>query len=89
MPNYDYECQKCGDVFEVFQTMTEPLIKKCPKCKGKVQRLIGAGMGVIFKGSGFYQTDYKPSKPAEKAKEPVPCQTDSAKPCASCPSAEK
>ncbi len=60
MPNYDYECKKCG-VFEVFQQMTEKPLSKCPKCKGKVKRLIGSGAGIIFKGSGFYCTDYKKS----------------------------
>ncbi len=61
MPNYDYECEKCGYHFEKFQKMTEPHLKACPKCKGKVRRLIGAGAGIIFKGSGFYETDYKRS----------------------------
>ena len=59
MPTYDYECQKCGDVFELFQSIKADPIKKCPKCKGKVIRLIGKGAGIIFKGSGFYHTDYK------------------------------
>ncbi|HOU35870.1 MAG TPA: zinc ribbon domain-containing protein [Candidatus Omnitrophota bacterium] len=59
MPNYDYECAKCGYTFEVFQKMTDHKLTRCPKCKGKVKRLIGAGTGIIFKGSGFYQTDYK------------------------------
>lgn len=59
MPNYDYECEKCGYTFEIFQKMTDAKLTKCPKCKGKVKRLIGAGTGIIFKGSGFYQTDYK------------------------------
>lgn len=62
MPNYDYECKKCG-VFEVFQTMTAKPLSECPTCKGKVKRLIGAGAGIIFKGSGFYCTDYKKSAP--------------------------
>jgi len=63
MPNYDYECLSCGHVFEVFQNMTEKPLKKCPKCGKKVKRLIGMGAGLIFKGSGFYATDYKkPSK---------------------------
>ena len=77
MPTYDYKCLECGNLFEVFQTMSSEPIKKCPKCGGKVKRLIGAGAGPIFKGTGFYQTDYKNSsnssikkndiKPAEKA----------------------
>ncbi|MFA5165529.1 MAG: FmdB family zinc ribbon protein [Candidatus Omnitrophota bacterium] len=70
MPHYDYECQKCKHVFEVFQSMTDKHLTKCPKCKGPVRRLIGGGSGIIFKGSGFYETDYKKksgAKPCEKA----------------------
>ncbi len=59
MPHYDYECLECGDVFEVFQKMSDEPVLKCPKCKGKAKRLIGGGCGLIFKGSGFYITDYK------------------------------
>ena len=60
MPTYDYECSACGHVFEEFQSMSEKHLKKCPKCKkSSLHRLLGAGSGVIFKGSGFYQTDYK------------------------------
>lgn len=59
MPTYEYECVKCGNLFEKFQNMSDPLLKKCPKCRGNVKRLIGAGMGIIFKGTGFYETDYK------------------------------
>ena len=61
MPTYEYECEKCGYHFEKIQKMTDPHLKTCPKCKGKVRRLIGAGAGIIFKGSGFYETDYKRS----------------------------
>jgi len=59
MPTYEYVCLSCGHRFEQFQTMTEPSLSRCPECGEEIQRLIGAGMGVIFKGSGFYQTDYK------------------------------
>lgn len=59
MPTYDYECSKCGNVFEVLQKMSDKKLTECPKCKGKVKRLISAGSGLIFKGSGFYITDYK------------------------------
>lgn len=59
MPTYDYKCSSCGYTFEYFQPMSaEPLIE-CPKCKGILKRIIGTGAGPIFKGSGFYQTDYK------------------------------
>lgn len=61
MPTYEYECAKCGKTFEVFQSMKDDPLKTCPntKCKGKVKRLIGTGAGLIFKGSGFYITDYR------------------------------
>jgi len=59
MPTYDYKCLECAHTFEAFQKMNDKPLEKCPKCGGKVKRLIGAGSGPIFKGSGFYQTDYK------------------------------
>lgn len=61
MPNYDYRCQECSHTFEVFQKMSDDKLEDCPEkdCKGKVKRLLGTGAGVIFKGSGFYQTDYR------------------------------
>jgi putative FmdB family regulatory protein len=59
MPTYEYECSKCGHVFEKFQSMSEPPAKRCPACRGGVKRLIGAGAGILFKGTGFYETDYK------------------------------
>ena len=60
MPTYEYECERCGHTMEAFQSMTDKPLRKCPKCgKLKLQRLIGAGAGIIFKGSGFYETDYK------------------------------
>ncbi len=76
MPTYEYECNACGHKFEEFQSMTDKPLRKCPECrKLKLQRLIGTGAGIIFKGSGFYETDYKrkggssssssESKPAE------------------------
>lgn len=65
MPTYEYECDSCDHVMEVFQSMTDKKLRKCPKCgKHKLQRLIGSGSGVIFKGSGFYETDYKRSNAA-------------------------
>jgi putative FmdB family regulatory protein len=59
MPTYDYKCSNCGDTFEHFQKMTDGPLEECNICGGKLKRLIGAGLGPIFKGSGFYQTDYK------------------------------
>jgi putative FmdB family regulatory protein len=59
MPTYDYKCTKCGHVFETFQSIKEQHLKECPECKGQLKRLIGTGSGILFKGSGFYETDYK------------------------------
>jgi len=60
MPTYDYECAACGHTFEHFQSMSSRRLRKCPDCgERKLERLFGAGAGVIFKGSGFYETDYK------------------------------
>jgi putative FmdB family regulatory protein len=61
MPTYEYRCTLCECRFEAFQKMTDLPLSQCPECGGPVQRLIGAGMGLIFKGSGFYITDYKKS----------------------------
>ena len=76
MPTYDYRCEKCGIVFEHFQSMTEKPLKTCihpegckhPKARGKVTRLLGTGAGIIFKGSGFYATDYRSQEYKESAK---------------------
>jgi putative FmdB family regulatory protein len=61
MPTYDYKCQKCGHQFEVFQSMKDDRLTDCPleECEGPVKRLLGTGAGIIFKGSGFYETDYR------------------------------
>lgn len=81
MPTYAYECASCGHRFEEFQTMTAAVLKKCPACKKpRLQRLIGTGAGVIFKGSGFYETDYKRSKSSEGAsKNDAPTKDTAAK----------
>ena len=74
MPTYEYQCEKCGRKLEKFQSMTAPVLRKCPKCgKSSLKRLIGAGAGVIFKGSGFYQTDY----PSDSYKQSVKKESDS------------
>lgn len=59
MPTYDYKCLDCGHSFEEFQKITDQPLTKCPVCGGHVKKLISAGAAPIFKGSGFYQTDYK------------------------------
>lgn len=61
MPTYDYKCLVCSHSFELFQPMSAESVKNCPECNGEVKRLIGAGLRPIFKGKGFYQTDYKSS----------------------------
>lgn len=68
MPTYEYECEKCGHRFELFQSMSDKPRKRCPKCRGKVRRLIGTGAGMIFKGTGFYQTDYRSDSYKEQKK---------------------
>ena len=69
MPTYEYKCESCGYEFEQFQTITARPIRKCPRCgREGVKRLIGVGAGIIFKGSGFYETDYR-SESYKKAAE--------------------
>ena len=76
MPTYEYECDKCKKTFEIFQSMKDDALKTCPKdkCrmrtwgKGKVRRLLGTGAGLIFKGSGFYITDYRSENYKQSAK---------------------
>ena len=82
MPTYEYECRKCGHLFEKFQSMTDERLKTCPECKGRVDRLIGTGAGIIFKGSGFYETDYRSDsyqKGAQKASSSSAASTASSK----------
>jgi putative FmdB family regulatory protein len=86
MPNYDYECMECGKIFEVFQSMKDEKLSHCPfeECNGAVKRLLGTGGGIIFKGSGFYQTDYRSSSyesgaKADKAPAKAEVKTESKK----------
>src|SRR6266513_98154 len=80
MPTYEYSCQKCGQNFEAFQSMRDEPFRECPKnlCRlpkwghGKVKRLLGTGAGLIFKGSGFYITDYRSDSYKEAAKKEAP-----------------
>lgn len=74
MPTYDYECDACGHKFEHYQGINDALLKKCPECKKlKLRRLLGMGGAVVFKGSGFYQTDYRSEsyKKAAAAEKPA------------------
>lgn len=95
MPTYDYQCDACGHTFELFQSIKAAPVKKCPSCgANKARRLIGTGAGVIFKGSGFYATDYRSDsykngaandKPASGSK----CDGAGSTPaCKNCPKSE-
>lgn len=84
MPTYEYSCEKCGGTFEIVQSMRDAALKECPKdrCQqkkwghGKVKRLIGTGAGLIFKGSGFYITDYRSDSYREAAKKDAPATAE-------------
>lgn len=98
MPTYDYVCDSCENAFEHFQSMKDEVLKKCPKCKkNKLRRLIGAGAAVVFRGSGFYQTDYRSEsykkgaaadKPASESK-PSEGKTSESKTSSQGPSSSK
>ena len=83
MPTYEYKCQECGHAFELFQQMSASVKKKCPECeKLKLKRLIGSGSAVMFKGSGFYETDYRSESyknDAKAAKESLKPKKDNKK----------
>lgn len=82
MPTYDYECDACGHTFELFQGINDPLKKKCPECKKlKLRRLFGTGAAIVFKGSGFYETDYRSEsyKQGAKAEKKAQESTDTKK----------
>ena len=84
MPTYDYECGSCGHTFEQFQSMTAKPKKKCPECgSSRVRRVISSSAGIILKGSGFYNTDYrKKTDVSDKKDKPSQCGKSDA--CASC-----
>ncbi|HUS58390.1 MAG TPA: FmdB family zinc ribbon protein [Planctomycetota bacterium] len=85
MPTYEYECTVCGHRFEEFQSITAAALEDCPKCGKKVKRLLGNGSGIIFKGSGFYQTDYR----SKEYKERLKAESSSSNPPASSGSDKK
>lgn len=88
MPTYEYKCTKCDYNFDHFQGMTEEPLKKCPKCKGSVKRLIGKGSGIIFKGKGFYQTDYKNTGSGDSGKKKTDAGSPPCGKADKCPSCE-
>jgi len=92
VPTYEYVCEACQHEFEEFQQISDAHLRVCPKCrKRKLRRKIGTGAAVLFKGSGFYQTDYRSKEYKEKAKSdsaPTPAACDAGK-CATCPNAKK
>jgi putative FmdB family regulatory protein len=81
MPTYEYVCSKCHHHFEAFQSIASEPLKVCPVCQGELERLISGGTGLIFKGSGFYETDYKrkdnggPTGRKSTASKPVPAES--------------
>ncbi len=93
MPTYDYACPKCGHRFEQFQKMTDAPLRRCPRCKKLgIKRLIGGGSGLIFKGSGFYSTDYRkgssPKEGAEGGAKPAGESMPAASPSPAAPAAK-
>lgn len=78
MPTYEYECFGCDKVLEIFQSITAEKLTKCPECGGKMKRLIGTGSGLVFKGTGFYETDFK-TKKGTKEDSSAPKKSDSKK----------
>jgi len=87
MPTYEYRCLKCDKTFDEFQSITARPLKKCKYCSGRVERLISSGAGFIFKGSGFYATDYRKSDYNKKAKQEAPSCSSESNACKGCPKA--
>ena len=84
MPTYEYECTKCENRFEAFQGMKEAPLTDCHKCSSPLKRLIGSGAGIIFKGSGFYATDYKAKKESKREANACPNTSKDNPDCKSC-----
>lgn len=84
MPTYDYQCEKCG-AFEFQQSFKDAELEKCPKCGGKVERMISRNVNFVFRGSGFYATDHRGEeykrRQAEDSKPPAPVCASTDKPC--------
>jgi len=80
MPIYEYQCTECGKVFEEWQSFHDKLVAQCPFCKGRVKRLFSKNVGLVFKGSGFYSTDYRSSSSSSSSS----CSSCTATSCATC-----
>ena len=81
MPTYDYACRACEHTFEEFQMMSDPVLRKCPRCgESKLERLIGGGAGFLFKGSGYYATDYRSASYEDGKKADSKSSNDSPEP---------
>ena len=94
MPTYEYECQKCGHRFDLVQSIKDAPKKTCPECRGRIKRLLSAGGGLLFKGSGFYITDYRSTGYKQAAKGDSTAGTaastkEAAKPSTTKPAAKK
>jgi putative FmdB family regulatory protein len=88
MPTYEYRCDACLHEFEEFQYIKDEPLKKCPSCsKNKLRRLISGGAAIVFKGSGFYQTDYRSDSYKKSAKAETPAAAVTSPSCTSCPAA--
>ena len=77
MPTYVYRCKKCKHTFELFHSITDESVKRCPRCRSKAERIPAGGAGILFKGSGFYITDYRSASYREKAKQDQPAASGS------------
>ncbi|MDR2116086.1 MAG: zinc ribbon domain-containing protein [Planctomycetaceae bacterium] len=88
MPTYEYRCDACSHEFEEFQYIKDEPLKKCPNCgKNKLRRLISGGAAIVFKGSGFYQTDYRSDSYKKSAQSELPAAPATTSACNNCPSA--
>jgi putative FmdB family regulatory protein len=89
MPTYEYACDKCGHHFEKLQSILDEPLKRCPKCRSRIRRVMHGGAALVFKGSGFYTTDNRKGGSSRKSDEKLPCGGD--KPCkkgGTCPAAD-
>mgnify|MGYP001619467273 CR=1 FL=1 len=83
MPTYVYRCKKCKHRFERFHSITDETVKRCPRCKGKAERVPAGGAGMLFKGSGFYSTDYRSKSYNDQAKQEKSGESSSGPPAGS------